>query len=339
MSKSVSGRVKAGIVLGALPLIVSCYADLHTTAGVEHSLRLSLEGVELQGARLLVFAESEAQMADAESYLDPPWSFVSQRLEQLPHPAIWVEDLGTSDEFRVTLGLLPLNQMYHVFAYIVAPSFGGDYVAARATTVVSGSPVAPRSVGGSAAGVSLSMEPVVELAVGGRGPGGGLIFFVDTNDDYEWTYLEFAPVEWNGGGSDPVAQWGSSANMIGATDLTIGAGPANTAMIVAALEGVETGRAAQIAAGPDFGGTNTFRGYTDWFLPSRNELNRIWQDVVSEDSDLGPVNSGAGDFSNAHYWSSSEDDVALAEDIRFTGAAVFAKEKTTEHHVRPIRAF
>ena len=169
----------------------------------------------------------------------------------------------------------------------------------------------------------------VDYNPGELGPAGGYIFFVDDNNDHEFTYLEAAPtdVEFDDG-QHVLHEWASGyadAFMIGATNTAIGAGAANTQTIVAALEEDEqTGRAAQVADEYEAG------GYDDWFLPSRDELELMYE-VLHEE--------GLGDFDSIDYWSSSETAMDRATGQNFGSGLQTAWLKTFRYRVRPVRAF
>jgi hypothetical protein len=83
-------------------------------------------------------------------------------------------------------------------------------------------------------------------------------------------------------------QWSNGSNItVGDTATAIGTGMANTKAIVAA-QGVGA-YAAYICD------TLTLGGYHDWYLPSKNELNKLFLN-------MGKV----GGFSINYYWSSTE---------------------------------
>ncbi len=83
--------------------------------------------------------------------------------------------------------------------------------------------------------------------------------------------------------------WGCDSTLLGTTDTIYGSGKANTAAIVNAC-GV--GTAAYICD------TLTLGGYTDWYLPGRDELNKLYIFKVNNPAIAG--------FASASYWSSSE---------------------------------
>ena len=148
-----------------------------------------------------------------------------------------------------------------------------------------------------------------DYAIGDTGPAGGLIFY---DRDF---YLEAAPIDQ---GTD--VEWGGAAIATGATATGIGAGETNTATIVATL-GAGT-YAAKICDDLDFG------GYSDWFLPSFNELNLMYLNLKLYD---------AGNFIFP-YWSSSESSASDAY-VQGGGGARVSATKTNTFNVRAARAF
>jgi hypothetical protein len=168
------------------------------------------------------------------------------------------------------------------------------------------------------------------FAIGDTGPAGGLIFYIDTADAHSWTYLEVAPAstEWTS------KEWGNSGTEIGgdAALTGIGDGQAATAAIVAHMEGQSiTGTAAQLCDGLSEG------GYNDWFLPSKDELNAIWDNLVDDGSGS---NSGVGGFDpSGIYWSSSEFSSNNAWYQYFAIGAQSNYSKTNPTRVRAVRAF
>jgi len=70
--------------------------------------------------------------------------------------------------------------------------------------------------------------------------------------------------------------------------------------------------------------------FCDWFLPSIDELNAMYS--------LHAL--GLGDFADAVYWSSTEDDATSSEGIDFnTGIWLINENKTSLYHVRACRSF
>ncbi len=120
-------------------------------------------------------------------------------------------------------------------------------------------------------------------AVGDTGPAGGIVFYDKGSYSDGWRYLEAAPSDQSSG-----IQWGGYGTTVGGTSTATGTGAANTAAIVARL-GTGSSYAARVCAELVLG------GYDDWFLPSRDELNQMYQKQ-------GVI----GGFASDSYWSSSE---------------------------------
>jgi len=142
----------------------------------------------------------------------------------------------------------------------------------------------------------------LEYAIGDTGPAGGLVFYIDETDEFDWTYLEVAPAstEWTD------KEWGDYGTAIGgdAALTGIGDGQAATTAIVSHMEGESiTDTAAQLCD------ALSHNGFEDWFLPSKDELNAIWDNIVDDGSGS---NSGVGGFAGVAYWSSSEVNSDLA---------------------------
>jgi hypothetical protein len=119
------------------------------------------------------------------------------------------------------------------------------------------------------------------------------------------------------------APWGCLGTIIsGAEGTAIGTGPSNTAAIIAACP--TSGIAARLCVNLTTG------GYSDWYLPSQDELNAIYTNRTA----IGGINSG-------FYWSSSQ---AVGDDFYswtqyFPGGNQTLNRKDTSQRVRAIRSF
>ncbi len=129
------------------------------------------------------------------------------------------------------------------------------------------------------------------LPVGQVGPGGGIVFFDKGNATGGWQYLETATTDQGTG-----IQWGCAATIIQGTQLIVGSGEDNTALIVAGC--TEPSFAAKLCD------TLTLGGQTDWFLPSIDELNLMHKNLHLNNQGNFSVSS------NELYWSSSENYIA-----------------------------
>jgi hypothetical protein len=166
--------------------------------------------------------------------------------------------------------------------------------------------------------------PAKEYKIGDTGPAGGIIFYDKGMREAGWRYLEVMPNDFND------VQWGLSGeySFTGfGTQTAIGDGRKNTELLVAAHQNKkETGRAAQLAVAFDGG------GYTDWFLPSKDELNLMYKNLKQ---------NGNGGFSNGWYWSSSALGGGSASySQRFSdGTQGSSQSRDTPCSVRFVRAF
>jgi uncharacterized protein (TIGR02145 family) len=113
--------------------------------------------------------------------------------------------------------------------------------------------------------------------------------------------------------------WGCyGTNISGADGLAIGTGAQNTVDILNA----DCGAAAQACA------NLALNGYSDWFLPSINELQQLYNNRAM-----------IGGFQNHSYWSSSEGNVLVARIFFFGGGDIYSFDKNYGNYVRAVRAF
>ncbi len=169
--------------------------------------------------------------------------------------------------------------------------------------------------------------------IGDIGPGRGIVFY-DAGSIQPWgRYLEVVPEWWSGDRSERSAKWGCyDTSISGASGTAIGTGAANTAAIVAGCS--ESGTAAKLAD------ALTYAGKSDWFLPSKDELNQMYLLFLKVGwAGAGGLNGGCC------YWSSSEvvtNSLELAwqqEFFRHTRQDYSFGLKDFTSHVRPVRAF
>jgi len=161
--------------------------------------------------------------------------------------------------------------------------------------------------------------------------GGGYIFYDKGTYSDGWRYLEAAPVS-----TEAEKQWGScggfyptGCTLIGGTKWLIGDGQSNTTIIVTWLNShSETDCAAQLCDALVYG------GYSDWFLPSKGELNRMYNNLFL---------FGVGGFSSHNYWTSCEYDACEAWVQDFSWGGVYFNDKYNTNFsyplVRAVRAF
>ncbi|NBK23838.1 MAG: PEGA domain-containing protein, partial [Spirochaetia bacterium] len=178
----------------------------------------------------------------------------------------------------------------------------------------------------------------IVLAVGGIGPSGGYVFYDKGYYSNGWRYLEAAPAGWSGGSGGPGYIFGyhrpARTNIVvGGTGTGIGSGKENTQKLVGAMglsvysssSGSE--KTAQYAARlcAEYRGG----GYDDWFLPSKDELNLMYQNLKR---------NNLGGFSGDFYWSSSEYGALDVWLQSFFGGNQYVNVRYVEARVRPVRA-
>jgi hypothetical protein len=117
------------------------------------------------------------------------------------------------------------------------------------------------------------------------------------------------------------AQWGCYGTVISGADGTaIGTGAQNTIDI---MNGCSTeGIAARLC------GDLVFGGYSDWYLPSKDELNKLYINRLA-----------IGGFANYGYWSSTEFDNFSAWLQFFVDGFQIDSAKNFNDYVRAVRAF
>ncbi len=159
-----------------------------------------------------------------------------------------------------------------------------------------------------------------KLEIGDTGPGGGIVFYVTSGGLHG---LEVATLDLS------VSQTFSTnisafANGVSALPAGIGMGSSNTDAIIFQNSGGAS--AAKICR--DYHGGNK----SDWFLPSKDELNEIWVNLGA---------NGIGGFTTGYYWSSSED-IANPNNAWDQGFGIGNQTngiKTSNNSVRAVRSF
>ena len=199
--------------------------------------------------------------------------------------------------------------------------------------------------------------------IGMTGPGGGLIFFVDFNDQYAtYNYLEAAPSDGVFGLDPRAGQWSTNTAQCGGTTPQAADCQGNTIhlsqgysffvplsgvalqTVLGLHRGLFGGKAATelIVARNDAGGATknlyaagvaddySTQTASDWWLPSNDELQKMLQNLN---------NKGVGGFDLGIYWSSSEYYGDKAWGLSFKTGLQEPFSKSEALYVRPVRAF
>jgi hypothetical protein len=195
--------------------------------------------------------------------------------------------------------------------------------------------------------------------VGDIGPGGGVVFY-DAGAKQSWgRWLEASPASCQASG---MVWRNAAANKKGTKQLpllypewktaaknrvrskAIGMGMKNTELIwkqhrtLAAVAPTAAGYAGGLVCG----------GKDDWFLPSKDELDALYNVLALTDNDLTGNNSFG--FTRGFYWTSSEYNNETAWTQLWVDGQLFDREKWlagdprkdggfNPFHVRPVRAF
>lgn len=117
------------------------------------------------------------------------------------------------------------------------------------------------------------------------------------------------------------AAWGCVNSYLGVTNTALGTGSDNTDAIVA--ECTQEGIAARICSDLAEG------GYTDWYLPSKDELNKLYLQRTA--TELAFLNNYVG------YWSSTEGQVNIDGTICYTALGQLFGEPAAHTYVSAFK--
>jgi len=221
--------------------------------------------------------------------------------------------------------LVYTNQVTGVGTGIVTYSSGTPQIAtvnaasgevtflAAGNTIITAVKAATQTHATVSATYSVTVKAPGSYSTGDIGPSGvGKVFYTIGGGG-----LEAARITWNAGSVDPLAKWKTEATATAGTSTNIGSGYANTytSMLGPGHPAAELCRAYK-------GG-----GKNDWFLPSRYELEEMYNQRNS-----------IGAFVPNGYWSSSEYESFNAYYQSFANGP-YESYKDDLLYVRPIRAF
>lgn len=296
----------------------------------------------------------------------------TSRDESLSSPITYylVTNLSTGISEKFSIG----NQKTIYVGGLVAATFYSFKVAAvNADGISVSSAPSPQVQTAALPQANTSTVAARRYAVGDRGPGGGIIFYVAATPfsspgstcNPNCNYLEVAPSTWQSGvvQDDMNYAWSTNSLLTTGQDFTtagtegplayranekanwrIGQGFYNTS-VMRVSGAVSDAQAAVLA----YAGTDSSAG--QWFIPSVNELNELCKYARGQATgnptvactSAGAINpyTGAdeGGFISGIYWSSSEESASRARLINFSGVeAPRRTDKWADIYLRPIRA-
>jgi len=155
------------------------------------------------------------------------------------------------------------------------------------------------------------------IVVGDSYQGGTVAYlFVQGDPGYDATVIHgliVAPLTYT------LFSWGCDSTSI-ATSAAMGTGQANTTAIIAACSATGTA--------PRYCNDLIAGGYSDWYLPGKEELNRLYANKTA-----------VGGFTSDYYWSSTQSDANHAWAQHFGTGSIASFKKDTTAKVRAVRSF
>ncbi len=244
---------------------------------------------------------------------------------------------GTGNDIRMVDILFNLSGTDELYDIALEVSFddGNNFVAIDPSDVTGNLTVAPSndinlvwdgsiSYSGESSNFSrIKITATTHILAIGDYYQGGVVFYLDGNGGG----LICAINDQDGGSG---IQWyNGSYTTTGATETDIGTGQANTTAIID-----NQGAGSYAAKVCD---NYTVGSYSDWFLPSKDELNEMYQNREAINT-TAQANSGSA-FKFAWYWSSSEFDDAQAWVQDLMMGTQLSGSKGSVVMVRAVRAF
>lgn len=172
--------------------------------------------------------------------------------------------------------------------------------------------------------------------IGATGPAGGIVFYDKGSYTDGWRYLEVATQDLS------IFEWGCLGSDIAKTNsASVGKGLINSGKIINYHDALINYYENPSVCNSLNNGTvvanealaYTFNGYDDWFLPSIEELDLMYQNLHLQ---------SLGNMSNSVYWSSTQFDADNAKSFDFTTGTVLNIPKNETKNIikaRTVRYF
>jgi hypothetical protein len=230
-------------------------------------------------------------------------------------------NMGTSYRFRTKVINVSRASIETSFSISIKSDPQIEYLLAQGRRAPQSAVSTPSASSGQGRIADSAEQELRAYKIGDTGPAGGLIFYDKGNNSGGWRYLEAAPVE-----AEFLAVWSVRGTQVENTQELIGSGRRNTQLIVETFRITqgEWDTAAQKA------NDLVFKGFSDWFLPSRAELDQMYGNLKRKN---------LGDFKSDWYWSSTERSSwnTYSYDQSFKDGKMDYHSKTDRCYVRPIR--